>query len=287
MRCETRLVLCLAVCLSVGVARSSAQTAPPQSPPQTPPQTAPPAKPAPTTPAQTTAAPKPRPQTAPPAGRLTLMVMVTALDGKTLQDTTVKATGAVDREGVTDPSGQLTFLNMPAGTYRLRFERDEFVTFEKEVTLAAGKPLRVSAALTAAPPPPAPPKPEPPPPAPVPQADGNYSPSSTSIPDFIEVKENYIGGAAVKRSPLGCGGRSTSTLIQTRDPIAEHAHDADEIVYVVAGEGTHRIGGRDSSLLAGTFTFIPKGTPHTLTRRGSRPLIFISVLAGPPCQPGK
>jgi mannose-6-phosphate isomerase-like protein (cupin superfamily) len=213
------------------------------------------------------------------------MIMATALDGETLPNTTVKATGAVDREGLTDPSGQLTFLNMPAGTYRLRFERDEFVTFEKEVTLAAGKPLRVSAALTAAPPPPAAPEPVPPPPPPVPQPDGNYSPSSTSVLQFIE--NNYIGSAAIKRSGLGCGGRSTSTLVQIKDPIEEHVHDADEIVYVVAGEGTHKVGGRESPLVNTTFAFIPKGTPHSLSRRGSRPLIFISVLAGPPCQPGK
>lgn len=279
MRCATRLALCLAVCLTAGVVQSPAQTAAPQTPPpQTPPQS--------TTPAQSTPAPRPRAQTVPPpAGRLTLALMVTALDGKTLPDTTVKATGAVDREGVTDPSGQLTFLNMPAATYRLRFERDGFVTFEKEVTLAAGKPLRVSAALTPAPPPPAPPKPEPPPPPPVPQPDGNYSPSATSILQFIE--SNYIGSAAIKRSPLGCGGRSTSTLVQTKDPIDEHVHDGDEIVYVVAGEGTHKVGGRETTLANTTFAFIPKGTPHSLTRRGSRPLIFFSVLAGPPCQPGK
>jgi mannose-6-phosphate isomerase-like protein (cupin superfamily) len=217
---------------------------------------------------------------------LTLAIMVTALDGKTLPETFVKATGAVDREGATDPSGQLSFLNMPAGTYRLRFEREQFVTLEKEVTLVAGRPMRVSAALTAAPPPPSAPKSEPaapPPPAPAP--DGNYSPSSTSIPDFIE--KNYIGSAAVKLSPVGCGGSAASTLIQTKDPLPEHAHDADEIIYVVAGEGTHRVGGRDGNLMAGTFAFVPKGTPHTLTRRGSRPLIFVSTLAGPPCQPGK
>jgi mannose-6-phosphate isomerase-like protein (cupin superfamily) len=211
--------------------------------------------------------------------------MVTALDGKTLPETSVKASGPVDREGVTDPSGLVSFTNMSAGTYRLRFERDEFVTFEKEVSIAAGKPMRVSAALTAAPPPPPAPKPEPPPPPPVPQPEGNYAPSITSITDFIE--KNFIGSASVKRSPLGCGGSSTSTLIQTKEPVAEHVHDADEIIYVVAGEGTHRVGGRESALMAATFVFVPKGMPHSITRRSSRPLIFVSTLAGPPCQPGQ
>ena len=61
------------------------------------------------------------------------------------------------------------------GTYRLRFEHEGFVTFEKEVVIAAGKPLRASASLTAAPPPPEPPKPEAPPPPPPVKADGSYS----------------------------------------------------------------------------------------------------------------
>jgi quercetin dioxygenase-like cupin family protein len=76
--------------------------------------------------------------------------------------------------------------------------------------------------------------------------------------------------------------------VQTKEPVAEHTHaDADEIIYVVAGEGSHRIGGRDLALAAGSFALVPRGTAHTLTRRGSRPLIFLSTLSGPPCQPAK
>jgi len=209
--------------------------------------------------------------------------MVTALDGKTIPGVTVTARGPVDREGQSDPSGLVTFPNLSPGTYRVRFEHQEFLTLEKEISVAAGKPLRVSASLTAAPPPPPPPKPEPVPVPPPPAPDGSYSASATSIPDFIE--KNYVGSAPVKRSPLGCGGSSTSTLIQTKEPIAEHTHDADEIIYVVAGEGTHKVEGRDAPLLAGSFAFVPKGVPHSLNRRGSRPLIFLSTLAGPACQP--
>ncbi len=211
--------------------------------------------------------------------------MVTALDGRTLPGVAVRATGGVEREAETDPSGLVSFANMPAGTYRLRFDHKEFVPFEKEVALVPGRPLRLNVTLSAAPPPPAP-RTEPlaPPPAPVP--DASYSSSTTSIPDFVE--SNYIGSAPVKRSPVGCGPQSTSTLVQTKDPVAEHTHaDADETIYVVAGEGVHRIGGRDTAVSAGTFSVVPRGTPHSLTRRGSRPLIFVSTLAGPPCQAGK
>jgi mannose-6-phosphate isomerase-like protein (cupin superfamily) len=144
--------------------------------------------------------------------------------------------------------------------------------------------LRVSATLTPAPPPPPPPKLEPAPAPTAPTApDGTYTPNSINIIDFFE--SSSVGSEPVK---LGCGAHATSTLVQTRDPLAEHAHaDADETIYVVAGEGTHKIGGRDTPLRAGTFVFIPSGTSHSLIRRGSRPLIYVSTLAGPPCQPGQ
>jgi Cupin domain/Carboxypeptidase regulatory-like domain len=271
MRCASTLIICLALAAGPGEFLATAEG--PQAT-QTPPP-----KPA------GTVGDKPR-QASPPASRLSLTAMVTAMDGKTLPGVRVKATGPADREGRTDDSGLVTFQNVAAGTYRLRFEHEEFVTLEKEVSLPAGRPLRVTVTLSAAPPPPPPPKPEPVVPSAPPVPDGNYSPSFVSIPDFFE--SNYIGRESVKRSPLGCGPHSSSTLVQTKDAVAEHTHaEADEIIYVVAGEGTHRMGGRDMPLAAGSFVFVPRGDTHTLTRRGSRPLIFLSTLAGPPCQSAK
>jgi mannose-6-phosphate isomerase-like protein (cupin superfamily) len=212
--------------------------------------------------------------------------MVTANDGRTLPGVAVRAAGPVDREAETDPSGMVTLSNMPAGTYRLRFDHKEYVPFEREVTLATVKAPRINVTLTAAPPPPPAPKPEAPAPTPSPVPDGNYVPNTVSIPDFIE--NNYIGGAPVKNSAIGCTAATTTTLVQTKDPVKEHTHaDADEIINVVAGEGTLRINGRESALSAATISVVPRGTPHSMTRRGSRPLIFVSTLAGPPCQSGK
>ena len=211
--------------------------------------------------------------------------MVTAMDGRTLQDVAVTAVGPVPREGHTDSSGLVTFANMGSGTYRMRFERNDYLTLEKELVLTAGKPLRATVTLSPAPPPPPPQKIEVPAPPPTPVPDANYSASAISISDFVE--KNFIGGASVKRSPLGCTGTSTSTLIQIKDPIAEHTHDADETIYVVAGEGTHRLGGRETALSAASFIVVPRGTPHAFARKGSRPLIFVSTLSGPPCQAGK
>ena len=209
--------------------------------------------------------------------------MVTALDGKTLPDVSVKAAGPVDREGLTDPSGLVTFPNMASGTYRLRFEHPEFITLEKEVSLPAGKPLRASASLSPAPPPPAPPKPEPPPAPSSPAPDSAHQSNSVPIIDFLE--KNFIGGAPLKRSQIGCTASSTSTLLQLREPLGEHVHgDADEVMYVLAGEATYKVGGRESTIASNTFVVIPRGTPHSLVRRGRNPVTVISILTGQPCQ---
>jgi mannose-6-phosphate isomerase-like protein (cupin superfamily) len=223
----------------------------------------------------------------PVSARLTIAVLVTSMDGKPLPEVWVRASGPVDREGSTDPSGTVTFSNLTAGAYRLRFEHGSYVTLERDVAVVAGKPLKASVALNAAPPPPPPPpKVEPPPQAPTVTAapTGSYPPMSVDITDFFE--KNFIGNAPIKRSPLGCTNSSTSTLVQLRDPLADHAHaDADELIYVVAGEGTHKVAGQERQLAGGVFAIVPRGNSHSIVRRGRQPLVMISTLSGPPCQP--
>lgn len=230
-------------------------------------------------PPQTTTQTPPRKAAAP--ARPALTVTVTDMEGNPLPEVWVRATGAVDREGPTDADGSVMFRNMAAGAYRLRFEHDRYVTLERDVTLQA-KPLTTTVALTAAPPSPAP-QPEKaetstttpalPPPGP---------PTSISIPDFVE--KNFVGGAPSLVSPMGCAPSATSSLLQLRDPLADHRHaDADEMLYVVAGEGTHRVNGREERLAAGVFAVVPRGTTHSIARRGSRPIIVLSILSGERC----
>jgi len=216
-----------------------------------------------------------------------MTVLVTSMDGNPIPEVWVKASGPADREGATDATGTIQFNSITAGSYRLRFEHDRFVTLERDVTVVPGRPLKMSAALNAAPPPPPPPTPEPAPAPPIatPAPAGNYQPMSVDIPDLFE--KNFVGSGQVKRSSIGCTASSTSTLIQLREPLAEHTHtDADELLYVVAGEGTHKIGGRDYALAPGVFAVVPRGVTHSIVRRGRSPLVFISTLSGPPCQPG-
>jgi mannose-6-phosphate isomerase-like protein (cupin superfamily) len=213
--------------------------------------------------------------------------MVTALDGKTLPEVVVKAAGPMDREAATDPSGLVTFANLAPGTYRVRFEHPGFITLEKEISLPAGKPLRASATLSAAPPPPPPPKVEaPPPPTSNEPPPGTYQPNVANFESWID--SSFIGRAPSKRLPAGCTASATTTMVQTNESIPERTRsDADEVVYVVAGEGTLRMGGRDYPLSASSLVTIPRGTAHTISRRGSRPLMFVSTVSGPHCQAGQ
>lgn len=53
-------------------------------------------------------------------------------------------------------------------------------------------------------------------------------------------------------------------------------HDDHEGFYVVAGEGTIRIAGEETSLSPGMAILVPAGVPHAIRKRGSRDLeIFI------------
>ena len=73
-------------------------------------------------------------------------------------------------------------------------------------------------------------------------------------------------------------------LLQLRDPVAQHAHaEFDEILYVVAGDGTVRIGTESISVGPGMLTTIPRGIAHSIERRGKNPLVLLSTLAGASC----
>jgi quercetin dioxygenase-like cupin family protein len=102
------------------------------------------------------------------------------------------------------------------------------------------------------------------------------------VPTFVE--RNFISNKeGVKESLLACTGESTSTLVQLREPLTEHSHDTAEVLYVVAGEATHRVDGKEETLTAGAFSAIPRGMLHSLTRRGRNPVIVISTVSGKPC----
>src|SRR6185295_14399356 len=105
---------------------------------------------------------------APTSSRGGMAITVTDPKGLTLPGIQVSVSGATTRSGETNGSGNLSVTGLMAGTYRLRFDGEEWISFEREVTLRAGQVLDVDVALNPAPEPPPPPPPPPPAPAPAP-----------------------------------------------------------------------------------------------------------------------
>jgi mannose-6-phosphate isomerase-like protein (cupin superfamily) len=102
------------------------------------------------------------------------------------------------------------------------------------------------------------------------------------MPAFIE--KNYVGREAGRTTPLGCATGGAGTLLQIKDPIAQHAHnDADEFIYVIAGKGTLKLADQEESLSPAVFLMIPRRTAHTLTSSSKKPLVIMSVRAGESC----
>lgn len=215
-----------------------------------------------------------------------MAITVTSPTGTTLQGVHVEVLGTSDRAGDTNASGQLSLTAMQPGVYRVRFSGTEVLTFEKEVTLRAGAIADLDVTLSPAPPPPPPaptPAPEPvaPPPPPVGPAG---EPRALSIVDLIE-RELIGGGQPRKDSLVACSGNTRSTLVQLNQDQPERIYDSAEVIYyVVAGEGTVKMNGRDSALVAGSFVSVPRNTPHSLARRGRRPLIVVATVSGTPCE---
>ena len=257
---RTLLICTLAVLTSASLA---AQNVPPARP----------AKPA---------APRRAPAPA-PTKFATITIQVTDALGAPLSETTVSTTtGVVSREGVTEADGSLRMINMRPGTYRLRFVREGSITLERELTLRSGESLSLDVSLSAAPAPAEAPEPVAPPPTTALGAPGE--PSVIPVPLFLE--KNFISGReGRKESVLGCTATGTATLHQLREAWPAHTHDlAEEWIYVVAGEGTLRLGTIEQKVQAGTFSLVPHTMSHALIPQGRNPLIVISVLSGPRCQ---
>lgn len=209
-------------------------------------------------------------------GAATLAIMVTDPSGTPIPNTLVALQGPASRSGRTE-RGRIVFENVPAGTYRLRFDSDAFVPFEREVVARGPKPVEVKVELTPAPPVKPVPCVEPPPP----QA-AVVSPLSLDLPAFIE--KNHVGRDPSKTSIITCTPGGGALLMQIREPMPEQRHaDADEFLYVIAGTGAVRIGDRVEPLQSGMLAVVPRTLPHVITAKGRSPLFVLSIRAGEKC----
>ena len=89
----------------------------------------------------------------------------------------------------------------------------------------------------------------------------------------------------VAERQLGCSGATASRLVRVNDSLAVHSHaDADEVLYIIAGEATLKLGDKEQTLAPGWFSLVPRGMSHSLTKRGRGPVLLLSSVSGPPCQ---
>jgi len=259
---------------------SFAQTAAP------PPRQAPAAPAAPASPA----APAP-PRRAPapaPASRAGIAMTVTDPRGLPIPGVQVTVAGPSDRNGETNDSGQLNFVGMQPGTYRIRFDGDKLISFEKEVVVRSGQTTSFDAVLNPAPPPPA--APPPPPPAPPPAPAAKVGPvGMPQVLSIVDLAEKQLSGNQARRETLvSCSGNTRTLLVVLNQDQPDRRYDGAEIeYYVVAGQGAVRLNGRDTALSAGSYVSIPRDTSHGVVRRGNRPLILLSILSGEPCEQAK
>ncbi len=208
-------------------------------------------------------------------GTATLAISVTDPAGAPIDQVKVTVEGPASRSSTTE-HGRIAFEGLPPGTYLLRFEREDYVTRERELTARAGAPTQVKVTMTAVPPPPKPVPPvEPAPPV-------NAQPVLIDISNFIE--KNFVGRAPAKTSPLACSAGGPAELIQIREPLSHQAHaDADEFLYVVAGAGGASIAGRQELVQTGAFLLVPRGASHAFSSRGRTPLVLLAIRAGGKC----
>jgi hypothetical protein len=217
----------------------------------------------------------------------TMEVRVLDRSGNPAAGAHVVASGPTLRDGSADANGIVTFKTMTPGTYRVRADGEGLVPLEKEIAVKSGPPMAVEFSLSAAPRPPAPePRPEPPPPPPPPVAAAPAGtpgePLALSIPDLAE--HSLAGKDPVKIFPIGCTGLSLARLIVLRDAIPPTTtSDADETLYLVAGEATLTLAGKEQPLAPGWFSVVPRGTTISVGRKGRNPAILLSTLYGRPC----
>jgi quercetin dioxygenase-like cupin family protein len=57
-----------------------------------------------------------------------------------------------------------------------------------------------------------------------------------------------------------------------------HVHEQDELIYTLAGSMRVKLGDTLREAPAGSFVFIPRGTPHTWQNVGAEPLRFFATI---------
>lgn len=74
--------------------------------------------------------------------------------------------------------------------------------------------------------------------------------------------------------------------VEPGDDIGEEAHDVDQVLMFVAGQGEAVLNGERSTIQANTLVVVPAGTLHNFINTGSTALKLYTVYAPPEEEPG-
>lgn len=224
-----------------------------------------------------------------PAARSGITLTVTDKSGRTLEGVQVEMMGPTSRQDQTNNLGQLNFSQIQTGTYLLRFTGDAVTTFEREVQVAAGKIGHFDISLSPAPPPreivkeiPAPPAPEP---RPITGPVG-----AAQLLSLYDLAEKEIESKTPRREVLvACSGtlRTTMVTLIKEDQPKRMYKDAEVSYYVLGGEATVNVDGKEMTLPPGGYVAVPRGATFSITSKGKKALSLLSLLSGEPCEQAK
>jgi mannose-6-phosphate isomerase-like protein (cupin superfamily) len=74
--------------------------------------------------------------------------------------------------------------------------------------------------------------------------------------------------------------------VEPGDDIGEEAHDVDQVLVFVEGQGEAVLNGDRSTVQANSLVVVPAGTQHNFINTGSTPLKLYTVYAPPEEEPG-
>ena len=102
------------------------------------------------------------------------------------------------------------------------------------------------------------------------------------------LEKEFVKKEPRRESLLSCSGNERTTMIQLNESLPARVYEgADAVYYVLGGEGSVTLEGRNARVETYGFVSVPRGTRHSFERRGNRALILLAVLSGEPCEKAK
>lgn len=92
----------------------------------------------------------------------------------------------------------------------------------------------------------------------------------------------HLSGGPVAAASIHGDDFITANVLRLTAPIALHRHvQSEEVVYLLSGEGTLKLGNGDRALRVGDFVVVPRNTPHGFTPTGTEPMVVLQLFTPP------